>query len=389
MRQKNDLPMMTQVSNDPADLTLGQVLTSWAKPREMESWFTAPFTYRLIRNLDGVETTVYQGTDTVFPDRQVNLYELQSLRDQVEMKDVHQQVVGMSSPASYVRLTGAGGDATASLSWTTSVPWVNDSTQVFKEVNRRFVKIATVTGVNYVDMSVENEQTYRYYVVTFGHYAVEGVQKPLVNYSAIIEVTPTDNEPPEPMRLFVEPDCDEEENLLSWRGTVPDDCAGFKIYYTPASTGEFTLLETLTNPADTAYRHEGLTSTMGCYYLVVFDDKGNHSLPSDTVCIDLDACPVYELPNAFTPNGDGINDVFVPIHVSKTAVDKVKMHIFNRWGRTVYDTTDPYINWDGKASGTKLDCASGTYFYVCEVTIKSPEGPVTQRLQGSIMIIRN
>ncbi len=389
VRQKNDLPLMTQVSNDPADLSAGQVLTSWAKPREMEPWFTAPFSFRLIRNLDGVETTVYQGTDTVFPDRQVNLYALQSLRYQVEMRDANQQVVGMSSPATYLKLTGVGGDATASLSWTESVPWLIDSTQVFREINNRFLRIATTTAMSYVDHGLENEQPYRYYVRTFGHYAVEGVQKPLVNYSAILEVTPTDNEPPEPLILTVEPDCDEVENVLIWRGLVPDDFAGFKIYYTASSTDEFTLVETLTNPMDTSYRHEGLMSTMGCYYMVVFDDKGNHSLPSDTVCIDLDACPVYELPNAFTPNGDGINDVFVPIHVSKVAVEQVKMHIFNRWGRTVFDTTDPYINWDGRASGTKLECPSGTYFYVCEVTIKTPEGPVTQRLQGVIMIIRN
>lgn len=388
VRQKNDLPLMTRVSNDDPDLTVGTVQVAWAKPREMESWFTPPFSYRLVRRLDGVEKTVYQGVDTVFHDTQVNLYELRSLSYQVEMQDANLQVVGMSAHAQPVQLFGTGGDATASLSWTESVPWIIDSTQVFKEVNNHFVRVASTTTMSYVDHGVENEQPYRYYVRTYGHYAVEGVQRPLVNYSAIVEVTPTDNEPPEPLTLTVEPDCDEVENVLSWRGKVPEDFAGFKIYYTPSAIDDFTLVETLTNPSDTTYRHEGLTSTMGCYYMVVFDDKGNHSLPSDTVCIDLDACPIYELPNAFTPNGDGINDVFVPIHVSKAAVDHVKMHIFNRWGRTVFDTTDPYINWDGKASGTKLECPSGTYFYVCEVTIKTPEGPVTQRLQGVIMIVR-
>lgn len=388
VRLKNNLPLMTHVSNDSLDLATGQVLLGWAKPKETESYFTPPFSYHLIRVADGTQSVVYQGVDTVFRDTDVNLYTLQSLRYQVEMRDANQQVVGSSSFANYLKLSGTGGDEKAILSWTESVPWLIDSTQVFKETGNRFVRIASTKSMSYEDTSVENDQKYRYYVRSFGHYWVEGVQKPLVNYSAIVEVTPSDNEPPAPLRLSVEPDCDEGENVLTWRGEIPEDVAGYKIYFT-ASTGDFTLLETLMDPLDTTYRHEGMSSTVGCYYLVVFDDQGNLSQPSDTVCVDFDACPVYELPNAFTPNGDGINDVFVPIHVSKASVDHVKMHIFNRWGRTVYDTTDPYINWDGKASGTKLECPSGTYFYVCEVYIKTPEGLVTQRLQGIIMIVRS
>ena len=389
VRQKNNKPLMTVVSNDSLDLTTGQAMVAWARPREMEPYYSAPFSYRLIRVLDGVEKTVYQGADSTFRDAQVNLYGLQSLKYQVEMKDANQQIVGKSSVANHLSLQGVGGDRTASLSWTESVPWMIDSTQVFKEIDNHFVRLASTTAMSYVDREVENEHDYRYYVRTFGHYAVEGVPRPLVNYSVMVEVTPSDNEPPQPLRLDVEPDCDEQENVLTWHGTLPEDVVGFKIYYTPSSHSDFTLLQTIDNPLDTTYRHVGLTSTVGCYYMVVFDEKGNHSQPSDTVCIDIDACPVYELPNAFTPNGDGINDVFVPIHVSKVAVDHVKMHIFNRWGRTVFDTTDPYINWDGKASGSRQDCPSGTYFYVCDVYITTPEGLVSQRLQGAIMIIRS
>lgn len=388
VRLKNSLPLMTHVSNDSLDLSTGHVLLGWAKPRETESYFTPPFSFRLIRVADGTQSVVYQGNDTVFHDSGVSLYSVQSLRYQVEMSDVNQQVVGTSSFADFLKLTGVGGDGKAVLSWSESVPWLIDSTQVFKEREGRFVRIASTSTMRYEDISVENEKTYRYYVRSFGHYGVEGIQKPLVNYSAIVEVTPSDNEPPPPLRLYVEPDCDENENVLTWRGELPSDVAGFKIYFAN-TTNDYALLATLLNPLDTTYRHEGMVSTVGCYYLVVFDDQGNHSQPSDTVCVDLDACPVYELPNAFTPNGDGINDVFVPIHVSKALVDHVKMHIFNRWGRTVYDTSDPYINWDGKASGTKLDCPSGTYFYVCDVYIKTPEGLVNKRLQGVITVVRN
>ena len=99
--------------------------------------------------------------------------------------------------------------------------------------------------------------------------------------------------------------------------------------------------------------------------------------------------PVYELPNVFTPNSDGFNDFFVPKNITPNLITRVEMHIFNRWGRIVYDTEDIFINWDGCAKGTNMPCATGTYFYVCDVEMITPEGPVTQRLQGSIMIIRN
>ncbi|MBQ3710034.1 MAG: gliding motility-associated C-terminal domain-containing protein [Bacteroidales bacterium] len=295
----NNQPLMTKVSNDEGHLSDGHMLVEWVRPRDIDPQFTAPFTYRLIRNLDGVESSVYSGLDSTFFDSEVNLKEAQSLSYKVEMKDANQQVMGTSAPAGAVMLTGTGGDKTASLSWTETVPWVVDSTQIYREFDTVFAKIGTTAAMSYDDIHVQNEVTYRYYVCTFGHYTIEGLPRPLVNYSAIIEVKPTAEEPePEP----------------------------------------------------------------------------DH--------------PVYELPNVFTPNGDGFNDVFVPIRITPDLITSVKMHIFNRWGRTVYDTDDIFINWDGRVAGSGQPCSTGTYFYVCDVEMITSEGSVTKRLQGSIMIIR-
>lgn len=389
VRQQNDLPLMTQVSNDSVNLNPGHVRVRWSQPREMNPQYQPPYTYSLYRNLDGDETSIYQGPDSLFFDEQVDLAQAQQLRYRVEMRDVAHQLVGVSTPAEPVMLMGTGGDGKAFLQWTQQVPWTVDSTEVYKENHRGFVKIGSSTTSSYVDAQVENGVDYRYYVRTFGHYALPGIPRPLVNWSSIVVVTPNDDEPPAPLRLLVEPDCDKEENVLSWNRPLDDDIAGYRIYYCAVTAEGFTLIQTLNNPIDTLYQHRELESTVGCYYMTAFDDKGNVSLPSDTVCVNMDDCPIYELPNVFTPNGDGINDLFVPIHVSKVAVDHVEMHIFNRWGRPVFDTEDPYINWDGRASGTRKECADGTYFYVCDVYIKSPEGLVTQRLQGSILVVRN
>ena len=296
----NNQPLVTRVSNDEVDLLNGTMLVEWTKPQEIDPQFVEPYTYRLIRNLDGVESTVYSGQDDSYHDTEVNLADVQSLSYKVEMKDANQTVMGTSTPAGAVLLAGVGGDKTALLNWTETVPWVIDSTEVFKKIDTVFVKMASTTAMEYTDVHVVNEVTYQYYVRTFGHYTLEGLPRPLVNYSAIVEVKPTEEEP--------EPEPDE---------------------------------------------------------------------------------PVYVLPNVFTPNGDGINDVFVPKEITPDLINRVEMHIFNRWGRFVYNTNDIFINWDGRASGSGQPCSPGTYFYVCDVEMQTPEGPVSKRLQGSVMIIRN
>lgn len=300
VRRRNDLPLMTLVSNDSLDLASGQVRVAWAEPLDIEPYYTAPYSYRLQRVLNGEASTVYTGTGFDFFDEEVDLAQAKDLRYQVEMLDANHYAMGTSVAANAVFLTGTGGDATASLAWTESVPWVIDSTEVFRSLDSVFIKVAGTTAMSLMDTLLENETVYRYYVRTFGHYALEHLPRPLVNYSAIIEVKPTENEEPEP---------------------EPDQ-------------------------------------------------------------------PVYELPNAFTPNGDGINDVFVPMRITPDLITKVSMHVFNRWGRAVYDTEDLFINWDGRAMGTHVECAQGTYFYVCDVEMTTPEGPVTKRLQGVITLLR-
>lgn len=64
-------------------------------------------------------------------------------------------------------------------------------------------------------------------------------------------------------------------------------------------------------------------------------------------------------PNAFTPDGDGINDVFFPVHSS---VSEFNMVIFDRWGHVVFETDDINTAWDGKVNGG-TDATSGVYVY--------------------------
>ena len=194
---KDDSPLITHVTNDSTDLEAGQVVACWTQPKEIDAQYIAPFSYSLTRILDGETAAVYEGADTTFLDANVNLAEASSLLYKVEMRDAHQQLMGTSVTASAVLLSINGNNNEANLSWTEAVPWLVDSSQVFKEDGNRFVQIASVAGMAYTDTDVESDETYRYYVRTFGHYTLEGIMRPLVNYSAIKTVRIGHEEPVE------------------------------------------------------------------------------------------------------------------------------------------------------------------------------------------------
>ena len=71
-----------------------------------------------------------------------------------------------------------------------------------------------------------------------------------------------------------------------------------------------------------------------------------------------------EMPNAFSPNGDGINDIYKAKEGYQSIVE------FHRWGQELYDWDDPAGGWDGKYKGK--DVAQGVYY--CLVKAKGADG---------------
>jgi len=118
----------------------------------------------------------------------------------------------------------------------------------------------------------------------------------------------------------------------------------------------------------------------------VEDFLGNESELSDVICVET--CPSYELPNTFTPNADGANDLFVPIR--NRFISSVKFKAYNRWGNLVFETNDPQINWDGtNLSGEEMD--ESVYYYTCELFESEFQGldQRTDVLEGFIHLIRS
>ncbi len=86
---------------------------------------------------------------------------------------------------------------------------------------------------------------------------------------------------------------------------------------------------------------------------------------ADTILVRQLFCDIW-LPNAFTPNGDGLNDIF-RILGNIGRLETVNLGIFNRWGERVFVETDPYKGWDGYYKG--VPAQMGTYVYLLEYSI--------------------
>lgn len=102
----------------------------------------------------------------------------------------------------------------------------------------------------------------------------------------------------------------------------------------------------------------------GAYSVSVSNECGT---ARDTihVTVELCECPMY-MPNSFTPNGDGINDVFRP---SSCVPKQYVMRIYNRWGEQLFETSDINTGWDGRFEGEAVP--EGAYMYVISGAKKS------------------
>lgn len=81
----------------------------------------------------------------------------------------------------------------------------------------------------------------------------------------------------------------------------------------------------------------------------------------DSIHISVKECKSsLIMPNVFSPNGDILNDVYLPIEM--IGIQNIKIEIYNRWGERVYESMDLNTGWDGKLNGKPLP--SSTYFWI-------------------------
>lgn len=99
-----------------------------------------------------------------------------------------------------------------------------------------------------------------------------------------------------------------------------------------------------------------------CYQISYVDACGNESELSEEACVLLPQQARVFFPNAFTPNGDGLNDTFV---YKAELLESVQFQVFNRWGELLFSTAELGTGWDGTYQGGLAP--QGTYLYVLQV----------------------
>ena len=95
----------------------------------------------------------------------------------------------------------------------------------------------------------------------------------------------------------------------------------------------------------------------------------------------------YNIPNAFTPNGDGYNDRF-RVAGGRSDIHLEEMQIYNRWGQIVFTASNLAVSdigasWDGNFRGTPSP--AGTYLYIIRLIL--PDGS-RKAFKGSMLIMR-
>ncbi|MCB0767821.1 MAG: gliding motility-associated C-terminal domain-containing protein, partial [Flavobacteriales bacterium] len=126
---------------------------------------------------------------------------------------------------------------------------------------------------------------------------------------------------------------------------------------------------------------------------IVVDAPGTYTVRATGMCINAtesftveagDCATQVHVPNAFTPNNDGINDIFLP--VVDGPVDTYQLDIFDRWGERIHTTTDRYEGWDGTYEGVLSQ--DGVYVWKLHYRALGPEGVRNEQFIGHVTLLR-
>ncbi|MGB0429931.1 MAG: gliding motility-associated C-terminal domain-containing protein, partial [Bacteroidia bacterium] len=406
-----DVPIITKSSVIATDNGNGVVEINWASPIELDTTQYKPY-YRFVLlqsdDLDGENFTPLIDkkfnnfkdikTDTLFISEnlstrknpytyRIDFYHFNELTNQEEF-------IGSAKSASTPWLKLAPAYRSLLISIETDVPWKNDSFVFYRQnkITSDFEYIGWSYDGTYKDVNLINGATYCYKAETFGHFKDSGIVDSVQNWSQERCGKPKDTVPPCAPVIEATADCDLFQNNISWQFENNEcgfDVVKYYIYYQNQGIGNFELIDSVIGgPDETGIidKREALRLNLsGCYTVIAIDSFNNYSDSSNIVCVDN--CPIYKIPNIFSPNGDGDNDTLRPMPDWRF-IESVDLKVYNRWGQEVYSSNDITFNWDGTNLKNGRNLNTGTYFYVCEVEYIQLFENKKSTITGSVQIVR-
>lgn len=172
--------------------------------------------------------------------------------------------------------------------------------------------------------------------------------------------------------------------------TVRDTRIRFQNISTPGPIAESHYIFGLGGTAGEAHQAsvewEFPSDTSGTYPVVLITQSVNGCRDSVSKVLEIRDDLLWYIPNSFSPNGDGVNDLWKP-KGSFIDLTNYRLEVFDRWGRKVFETRDFEESWNGSdAAGSAYFVSPGLFTYVIRVSSITTEE--TYELTGSIMVIR-
>ncbi|MBX3165184.1 MAG: gliding motility-associated C-terminal domain-containing protein [Bacteroidetes bacterium] len=303
-----------------------------------------------------------------------------------------------SQTASSIFIETSSSDRRVDLKWSSKTPWKNKKYAVWrKEGALTYQFLDSTKNTSYVDThNVVNKREYCYKVIGIGEYSDTSIYRPLLNWSQESCSTPIDLTPPclpTPTITATCPDMQEGSTTISNNGSVRIDwndvravfCGGdvsrYDLFYKPTPEDSYKKIK---SGLFSTYINDTLQYIAGCYAIQALDSNGNISPMSIDYCVDN--CPVFELPNVFTPNNDNTNDFFQAIRVRQ--IKEIDLYVYDRWGNLVYETKDPRFKWNGVSIHTNQPVSDGALFYICDVYEPRLRGLIKRSLKGYVQVFR-
>ncbi|HNP54485.1 MAG TPA: gliding motility-associated C-terminal domain-containing protein, partial [Ferruginibacter sp.] len=173
-----------------------------------------------------------------------------------------------------------------------------------------------------------------------------------------------------PARLYAGEDTSVAINQPLQLHAIDVNSLGFNTYHWSPGTG-------LNNP-DIANPIATLTAEYTQF--IVEASTTAHCIGTDTIVVKTYRGPEIYVPTSFTPNGDGLNDLIRAIPIGMKSFHYFR--IFNRFGETVFSTTDERMGWNGYFKGKKQNL--NTFVWIAEAV--DYKGNVIQR-KGTFSIL--